>query len=193
MLSFVVLVISGFSLRFSEAWWVRILFGWEGGFELRGLVHRVAAVFLVVGGIWHVFYLLGHRGRRWLRDMLPDLADARHVGENIQYFLGRRPHEPAFRRFSYVEKVEYLAFLWGVVIMTGTGFVLWFENLALRWFPTWVLDASTAIHFYEAILASLAILVWHGYWVVFDPAVYPMDWAYAPMWYRLVSGSVFAS
>ena len=32
-----------------------------------------------------------------------------------------------------------------------------------------------SIHFYEAILASLAIVVWHFYFVIFDPLVYPMD------------------
>jgi hypothetical protein len=25
------------------------------------------------------------------------------------------------------------------------------------------------------VLATLAILVWHFYWVIFDPEVYPMD------------------
>ncbi len=34
---------------------------------------------------------------------------------------------------------------------------------------------ATAIHFYEAVLATLAIVVWHLYWVIFDPDVYPMD------------------
>ncbi len=74
-----------------------------------------------------------------------------------------------------MEKSEYLAFLWGTTIMAITGLLLWFEDFTLRWSPKWVSDASTAIHFYEAVLASLAILVWHFYWVIFDPAVYPMD------------------
>ena len=34
------------------------------------------------------------------------------------------------------------------------------------------------MHLYEAILASLAILVWHLYAVIFDPMVYPMDTAW---------------
>ena len=59
--------------------------------------------------------------------------------------------------------------------MGVTGFLLWFENVTLQWLPSWVPEAATAIHFYEAILASLAILVWHFYWVIFDPDVYPMD------------------
>jgi hypothetical protein len=41
-----------------------------------------------------------------------------------------------------------------------------------------VLDAATTAHWYEAILASLSILVWHWYLVIFDPDVYPMDTAW---------------
>jgi len=59
--------------------------------------------------------------------------------------------------------------------MTATGFLLWFNSFALRHFPKWVSDAATALHYYEAILATLSILIWHMYTVVFDPAIYPMD------------------
>jgi hypothetical protein len=62
--------------------------------------------------------------------------------------------------------------------MTVSGFVLWLENLTLAWLPGWVPEAATALHLYEAILATAAIAVWHLYWVVFDPVVYPMD----PAW-----------
>jgi hypothetical protein len=62
--------------------------------------------------------------------------------------------------------------------MAASGFLLWFNSLALRYFPKWVLDAATALHFYEAILATLSILIWHLYSVIFDPDVYPMDRAW---------------
>ena len=65
--------------------------------------------------------------------------------------------------------------MWGMLLMTATGLILWFENFALSFMPKWVSDIATAIHFYEAVLATLAILVWHFYWVIFDPEVYPMD------------------
>jgi hypothetical protein len=51
---------------------------------------------------------------------------------------------------------------------------VWVGNSFARW---WV-DVATAVHFYEAILATLAILVWHMYQVIFDPDVYPMNWAW---------------
>lgn len=59
--------------------------------------------------------------------------------------------------------------------MAATGFALWFNNVAMRHFPKWVSDAATVLHFYEAILATCAIAVWHMYTVVFDPDVNPME------------------
>ena len=44
MVSFFVLVITGFALRYSEAWLFRTLFGWDGGFKIRGIIHRSAAI-----------------------------------------------------------------------------------------------------------------------------------------------------
>jgi hypothetical protein len=37
---------------------------------------------------------------------------------------------------------------------------------------------AVTIHYYEAILACLAIIVWHFYHVMFDPDIYPMNWAW---------------
>ena len=178
--SFVVLVVSGFSLRFSEAGWVKFLFGWKGGFATRGIIHRVAAVVMVVASVWHVMYLLTRNGRSWLRGMIATRIDLRQFGENIAYYLGRRAKGPRFGRFSYMEKMEYWALMWGTLIMVGTGVFLWFDNYFVeRWeLPKGFLDVMLVIHYYEAWLAFLAILVWHVYATVFKPGVYPMN----PAW-----------
>src|SRR5690242_10653769 len=62
--------------------------------------------------------------------------------------------------------------------MASTGLALWFKMGVGHLLPRWWLDVATAIHFYEAILATLAILVWHFYQVFFDPDIYPMNWAW---------------
>ncbi len=183
MISFIILVASGFSLRFSESWWVQALFGWgeEGrGFVLRGKIHRGAAVVMILVSLWHVFYLFSRRGRHMLGEMMPRWCDLTHIKENILFFLGIRGQEPRFGRFSYVEKLEYWALAWGTVIMTGTGILLVFDNYFItRWnLPKGFLDVMLVIHYYEAWLASLAILVWHVYGTVFSPTVYPMN----PAW-----------
>lgn len=41
-LSFTVLVITGFSLRFYNSWWSNMFFGFEGGSILRGMLHRIS-------------------------------------------------------------------------------------------------------------------------------------------------------
>jgi hypothetical protein len=59
-----------------------------------------------------------------------------------------------------------------------TGVMLWANNFMLAYLPKWWLDLATVVHFYEAVLAALSILVWHFYSVIFDPEVYPMDLAW---------------
>ena len=65
-----------------------------------------------------------------------------------------------------------------MVVMTLTGVLLWFENFSLTYLPKMATDIATTIHFYEAVLATLSIFVWHLYWVIYDPDVYPMDAAW---------------
>jgi formate dehydrogenase gamma subunit len=178
-LTFTVLVITGFSLRFSEAWWVKLLFGWEGGFPLRGIIHRFAAVLFILTAIWHLFYLWSRRGRLFLKDMMPEVIDFKQLGQMVSYNLGLKKSRPRFGRFSYVEKTEYWALVWGTIIMIITGFFLWFDNYAIRLFPKGFLDVMLVIHYYEAWLATLAIFIWHMYSTVFSPGVYPMN----PSWY----------
>jgi len=180
MVSFSVLVITGFSLRFSDSAWVKLLFGWKGGFEARGIIHRAAAVIMVIGAVWHCFYLMGGRGRRWFKDMMVGREDVWKFGQNIAYFFGLRRESPRFGRFSYMEKLEYWALAWGTVIMTGTGVMLWFDNFFVGklGISKGFLQVMLVIHYYEAWLAFLAIVVWHIYGTVFKPGVYPMN----PAW-----------
>jgi cytochrome b subunit of formate dehydrogenase len=91
----------------------------------------------------------------------------------LLFNLGRRPRKPHLGRFSFMEKAEYWALVWGSVVMVITGFFLWFDNLAIHLFPKGFLDVMLVIHFYEAWLATLAILVWHMYGTVFKPGVFP--------------------
>jgi len=178
MVSFIVLVISGFALRYSESWITRLFFGWEHGFEMRGIIHRVAAVVLIVVTLWHLIYLFTRRGRAFLRDMWPKFYDFRDFLQRILYNLGLSKKTPAFKRFSYIEKAEYWALIWGTAVMIITGLLLWFDNVVVEFLPKGFLDVALVIHYYEAILASLAIAVWHLYSTVFSPQVYPMN----PSW-----------
>jgi len=176
MISFPVLAYSGFALTSPESWWAAPLLHWEVTYATRGIVHRVAAIVMMVALAWHITGLTASaRQRAHMSGIGWRWEDLRHFGAMTAFYLGLRRQRPTGGKFSYIEKAEYWAFLWGSVLMAITGLPLWFENLTLRYFPKWVTDVATTIHFYEAILATLAILVWHFYWVIFDPDVYPMD------------------
>lgn len=178
-LSFIVLAYTGFALKYPESWWAAPLLLWESSFGLRGWIHRLAAVVMVVAVVVHVVHVfLDHRARRAILAMLPNGDDVTELRAKLSYLLGRSSVPPPDPWLGYAEKAEYLAVVWGTVIMAVTGFLLWFQDLTLRWLPSWVADVATVVHFYEAVLATLAIIVWHFYSVMFDPAVYPMDMAW---------------
>ncbi len=177
VLSFVTLVVTGFMLRYPDAWWVLKLRGWSDHlFAWRGVLHRVAGVTMLLGSGWHVGYLAcTRRGRQLFRDLLPRLGDATDALGVLRYNLGLSAEKPRFGRFSYIEKSEYWALIWGTLIMGATGAVLWFENTSIGLLTKRGYDISRTVHFYEAILATLAIIAWHLYFVVFNPDVYPMN------------------
>ncbi len=176
LISFFTLVVTGFALKFPESMFAHALLIGE---TVRGIVHRVAGCVLIGVSLYHVYYLAARRsGRRMFFDMLPVPKDATDIVSNLRYYLGLGGKPACFARFTYGEKMEYWALVWGSFVMASTGLMLWFKVAAGNLVPRWWLDVATAVHFYEAILATLAILVWHFYQVIFDPDVYPMNWAW---------------
>ena len=174
--SFILLVFSGFALQYPESWLAWLLGSNE---YLRRIIHRLAAVVMLVTGAYHLYYLaFVPEGRQWVRDMLPTWKDLADFANNIGYYLGVRRAKPKIARFGYAEKAEYWAVVWGTIIMGLTGLMIWFKIGVFGFLPRWAIDVAIAIHFYEAILASLAIVVWHFYHVIFDPDVYPINWAF---------------
>src|SRR5207302_7481635 len=99
------------------------------------------------------------------------------LGENARYLCGLSPKKARIGRFGYAEKMEYWAVIWGTIIMGVTGLMIWFKMDVTQFLPRWMVDVALTIHYYEAILACLAIVVWHFYHVIFDPDVYPLNWA----------------
>ena len=177
--SFMVLAYTGFALKYPDAWWAEPLLQWEDRLGVRGGIHRLAAVVMLVATGLHAIHLIvDRRARACIAQMRPGRSDWLELKAKLGYLLGRTPAHPPAPWLGYAEKIEYLAVIWGTLVMALTGFLLWFEELTLRWLPAWTADVATVIHLYEAILAGLAILVWHFYAVIFDPVVYPMDKAW---------------
>ncbi len=170
--TFFILAITGFMVELPEE--MLTVFGQykENIFFLRGITHRIAAVIMILNLIYQALYLsLTKPGRSLFFDMVPGFKDAKDFLRNMLYYLRISNRKPLFDRFNYKEKMEYWTGWIGNIIITFTGFFLWFE----QYFPKFFLDVSILVHTMEAILASSAIMVWHFYEVHLKPGKFPMS------------------
>lgn len=174
-ITFFMLVFTGFALKYPQSWLGTIFVN-----ELiRSWMHRIAGSLMLVASVYHMFYLAYYaEGRKMFMDMLPELKDATDMVDVFKYYLGFSSKKPQFKRFNYAEKMEYWALVWGTIVMGLTGVMAWFKVLFGSVVPGWWIDVAITVHFYEAILATLAIIVWHFYAVIFDPDTYPINWAW---------------
>ncbi len=174
--SFILLALTGFALKYPDSWLAWIFASDE---NVRRWLHRGAGVVLIGLGVFHVVQsIVTREGRRLVRDFLPRPRDLRDVVTNLRYFTGHGGQRAKFGRFGYPEKLEYWAVGWGILIMGASGLMIWFKMDVTRFLPRWVVEVAVTVHYYEAILACLAIVVWHFYHVIFAPDVYPMNWAW---------------
>jgi formate dehydrogenase gamma subunit len=173
--SFIALAVTGFALKWPDSWIAKLM----GSNEMfRRWSHRVAGVVLLVAGAYHVYYILTNKeGRKLVKDLFPVPKDVKDVTGSACYLAGLSAEKPRIGRFGYAEKMEYWAVVWGTIIMGVTGLMIWFKIDVTKFLPRWAVEVATTIHYYEAILACLAIIVWHFYHVIFDPDVYPLNWA----------------
>ena len=173
--SFIVLAVTGFALKFSDSWLAKLLGSSE---PFRRWAHRIAGLVMLGIGAYHVVYLLATRdGRQLVADLFPVKKDAADVWQAVRYLAGFTGDKPKIGRFGYAEKMEYWAVVWGTLIMGATGMAIWLKIDVTQFLPRWVVTVATTIHYYEAVLACLAIIVWHFYHVIFDPEVYPLNTA----------------
>jgi cytochrome b subunit of formate dehydrogenase/nitrate/TMAO reductase-like tetraheme cytochrome c subunit len=179
IVSFSALVWTGFALRYPDEFWAYPLVQWESSWPVRGILHRIAGVVMIATSLVHVVTLIANRKLRehWLH-LLPRRNDIGEAAGGFAYNVGLRRTPPRISSHSYIEKIEYWAVVWGTVMMGVSGLLLWADNLVMSYFPKGILDVAGVFHYYEAILAALAILVWHFYSVIFDPNVYPMNLAW---------------
>lgn len=179
IVTFVILAYTGFVHKYPDTWWswpFRVI---ENGSYHRGLWHRIAGwAFTGVFGV-HLVLLFGTaRGRAYLDFMAMKFHDARDVMHMTMLNLGLTKKPLPHRRFNYIEKAEYWALVWGSFVMIITGIMLIYSEAVLATLSKVWLDLAQAVHLYEAILATLAIVVWHFYWVIFDPNEYPFNTAW---------------
>lgn len=166
LLTFTTLALTGLPQKFSAAKISIAFVGLLGGIENLRTIHHVAAIILMLGTIWHllVFGYLSYV-RRVRLSMLPSLQDLRDGLQALLYNLGFAKSFPQMGRYTFEEKMEYWAFVWGTIVMVITGFMMWNPLSIAKFFPGEVIPAAKAAHGGEATLAVLAIIIWHMYGV----------------------------
>ena len=166
LVSFTILALTGLPQKFALSPLSEALIRVYGGIETTRLIHHVAAIVLSAVGILHVIEVLYRMiVLRAPLTMVPLLEDFKHLFQDLGYYFNQRRHKAYYGRYSYGEKVEYLAVVWGTIIMAITGFIMWNPIASTNGLPGAIVPASKAAHGGEAILAVLSILIWHFYHV----------------------------
>ena len=174
--SFFTLVLTGLPLVFPNAPLLHKLFFFPSSFWLRGIIHRVAGIILMGVAFFQIAYVIvSEHGNSDFKKIIPDPSDAKDAINLFLYNLGVVKEKPQFGKFNFIEKFEYWALAWGIFVMAVTGLLLWFQEASIALFPIWALDIVRIAHGFEAILAFLAIIIWHMYNVHLNPEVFPMS------------------
>jgi cytochrome b subunit of formate dehydrogenase len=180
IVSFIGLALTGLPLKFAYTEWGRTLSWLLGGPFTAGWLHRVFAIVTFAYFALHLGYvarlvLRGERGVFWgPGSMVPQPRDAVELWRHVRYFLGRGPR-PRFGRFTYWEKFDYWAVLWGVAIIGGSGLLLWFPTFFSRVLPGWIFNVAIIVHSDEALLAVGFIFTIHFFNSNLRPEKFPMD------------------
>ena len=164
--TFTTLAITGLVQKFAASGASQVILRLLGGVETTRVIHHTAAAILMLEVVYHVG-ALGFRVfvRRTHLTMLPSSSDVRMAVQALLYNLGFSKVRPQQDRFTFEEKAEYWAVVWGTLVMAITGFMMWNPIATTRFLPGEFVPAAKSAHGAEAVLAVLAIIVWHIYHV----------------------------
>ncbi|MEW6240485.1 MAG: cytochrome b/b6 domain-containing protein [Chloroflexota bacterium] len=166
LLSFTTLGLTGLPQKFATSPVSQSIVNFLGGIEALRAIHHVAATVMMLGTIYHIV-VVGYKifVLRTRMTMLPSFQDVKDALQALLYNIGLRKSRPQMGRYTFEEKAEYWAFVWGALVMGFTGFLMWNPITATTYLPGDFVPAAKAAHGGEALLAVLAIIVWHMYGV----------------------------
>ena len=183
ILSFMGLALTGMMLKFASMSWARFLADMLGGVEAAGRIHRFSAVITFGYFFAHIYSMIRLKiktkatirqlifGGRALWFNKKDLKD--FIG-SIKWFLGLGPR-PAYGRWTYWEKFDYMAVFWGIGIIGFSGLILWFPEFFTKLLPGWFINVAMIIHSDEALLAVGFIFTIHFFNTHLRPESFPLD------------------
>lgn len=160
--SFTVLVITGIPQKFLPAGWAEFMINVMGGIETVRIIHRIAATVLIFEAVYHLFAVTYKLlVLRRAPSMIPGSKDVVDFLVTVRHNMGLGRQAPKYDRYNFEEKLEYWAVIWGTLVMIATGFILWNPILTTKFLAGNTIPAAKAAHGGEALLAFLAIVVWH--------------------------------
>ena len=164
MVSFATLGMTGLAQKFASSPISIGFITFLGGIETIRVIHRFASMGLMLGTIYH-FGVAGYKYyvKRNRITMLPNIKDITNAWGIFLNNLGLKKTRPQEGRYTFDEKFEYWAFVWGTAVMGLTGFILWNPISTTKFLPGIAIPAAKAAHSGEALLAVLAIIIWHFY------------------------------
>jgi cytochrome b subunit of formate dehydrogenase/cytochrome c5 len=162
--SFIVLAVTGLPQKFAEAGISQAIINLLGGIETTRQIHHVAAIVLLISSAFHIV-AVGYRlfVMRSRPSLLPGLKDIRDGLNDFLYNFGARQTLSQGGRFTWMEKVEYWALVWGTLVMALTGFFMWNPIATTEILPGEAIPAAKIAHGWEAVLAVTAVIIWHFY------------------------------
>ncbi|MCK4897993.1 MAG: cytochrome b/b6 domain-containing protein [Anaerolineales bacterium] len=162
--SFSILAVTGLVQKFANASISELIVGTLGGIENTRLIHHYAATITMFVAIYHIGALIYRTYvLRYRLSMLPWIEDVRAAIGWLGYNFGLKKTHPQEGRYTFGEKFEYWAVVWGTMVMAITGYMMWNPISTTRFLPGEFIPAAKTAHGWEAILAVLAIIVWHFY------------------------------
>ncbi|OGF53358.1 MAG: hypothetical protein A2Z21_07935 [Candidatus Fraserbacteria bacterium RBG_16_55_9] len=179
MISVILLILTGLALLFRESSFGKVLIELEGGFEMRGTLHRAAALLLIFVAFYHLCYILfSRRGHEEFLQIMPRARDFKDWLQMLAYDVGISIQKPKLDRYSYREKFQYWAFVLFTLIMILSGIVLWQHDRLFGLLPKWSFDVAIAVHGGTGTLILIVLTLWHLYIVHLGPGRFPIDWSF---------------
>ena len=183
IISFLILSLTGMSLKFSYTGWAKVLSKFFGGFESAGYWHRFAASIMIIVFITHLVDLIRLRKKEFgswkalligKNSMIFNKKDWQDFKNSLKWFIGKGTR-PDYGRWTYWEKFDYFAVFWGMFVIGSTGMTLWFPEFFTNFIPGWMINVATIIHSDEALLATGFIFTIHFFNTHLRPEKFPMD------------------
>lgn len=177
--TFIICAVTGLPIKYDSAVWAEPIVSLFGGFSSMLYIHVISGIIMILTFIYHFLYLAGYAYLNGPSlDFLPKWKDVLDFIQNVKYNFGFSDTPPDYDRYSYKEKFDYWAVFWGIPIMGISGLMMWFPSITAKFLPRWIIDCSRVAHSDEAMLAILAIFVWHFYNVHLSPDFFPMNLAW---------------